>query len=432
VSLGPDPGSHPQPAGVRGAKERACAAVDAVAGDLVAVSHQLHARPELGYRERRAAALLAGRLERGGLAVRRGAYGLPTAVAARAGRQGPLVVVCCEYDALPGMGHACGHNVIAAAGLGAGLALAGLAGPLGGRVMVLGTPAEEGGGGKVLLGDRGAFDGAAAAALVHPSSFEVVMPHLSAVSTLEVTMLGRAAHAGLYPERGVNALDALVLGYLGLATLRQHLVPTDKVHGIVTEGGASPGVVPARAAGRFLARSATRVGLRRLRRRVLACMEAGAEAAGARLVARWRWPTYLEMRHNLPLAAAFEASLRGLGRRPLDPGQVPPSRAGSTDMGNVSHLVPAIHPMLAISPPDVVPHSPAFAAWAAGPAADQAVLDGAKALAMTAVDVWLDPALRADMRAAFAGPAAVSRAPGPRAGRPSSAGRPGAAAGHGR
>jgi amidohydrolase len=353
-------------------------------------------------------------------------------VAARAGRQGPLVVVCCEYDALPGIGHACGHNVIAAAGLGAGLALAGLAGPLGGRIMVLGTPAEEGGGGKVLLGDRGAFDGAAAAALVHPSSFEVVMPHLSAVSTLEVTMLGRAAHAGLYPERGVNALDALVLGYLGLATLRQHLVPTDKVHGIITAGGAAPGVVPARTAGRFLARSATRVGLRRLRRRVLACMEAGAEAAGARLVARWRWPTYLEMRHNLPLAAAFEANLRGLGRRPLAPGQVPPSRAGSTDMGNVSHLVPAIHPMLAISPPEVVPHSPAFAAWSAGPAADQAVVDGAKALAMTAVDVWLDPALRTDMRAAFAGPAAVRGVPGRRPSRSPQAGRPGAAAGHGR
>jgi metal-dependent amidase/aminoacylase/carboxypeptidase family protein len=138
------------------------------------------------------------------------------------------------------------------------------------------------------------------------------------------------------------------------------------------------------------------------------------------------------MRHNLPLAAAFEANLRGLGRRPLTPGQVPPSRAGSTDMGNVSHLVPAIHPMLAISPPEVVPHSPAFAAWSAGPAADQAVVDGAKALAMTAVDVWLDPALRADMRAAFAGPAAVRDVPGRRPSRSPHAGRPGAAAGHGR
>jgi amidohydrolase len=387
---------------VAAAKRRACAAVDAVAGDLVAISHELHRHPELGYHEQHAARLLADRLERGGLAVERHAYGLPTAFAGRAGTaSGPEVVICCEYDAIAGMGHACGHNVVSAAGLGAGLALAALAGPLGGRVTVLGTPAEEGGGGKILLADRGAFAGAAAAMLVHPASEETVLPHINAASTLRITMTGRAAHASMYPEAGVNALDALVLGYLGLATLRQHLVPTDKVHGIITDGGSAPGVVPARAAGRFLVRSANRASLARLRQRVLATFRAGALAAGARLVARWPWPEYAEMRHSLPLAHAFEANLRALGRHPVPPSRIPVSRAASTDLGNVSHLVPAIHPKLAISPPGVVPHSPAFAARAVGPAADRAVVDGAKAMAMTAIDIWQRPDLRAAMRYAF-------------------------------
>jgi amidohydrolase len=346
-------------------------------------------------------------------------------------------VLCCEYDALPGIGHGCGHNVVAAAGLGAGIALAGLAAELGGRVTVLGTPAEEGGGGKVRLAGLGAFAGATAAMLVHPGAEETVLPHINAASTLEVTVVGRAAHASMAPERGVNALDGLVLGYLGLAALRQHLVATDKVHGVLTDGGRLPAVVPARAAGRFMVRSADEAGLVQLRRRVLACLAGGAEAAGARLVTRWLWPDYQEMWHNLPLAGAFEANLRSLGRRPVPPADIPAGRAASTDLGNVSHLVPAIHPKLAICPPGVAQHSPAFAACAAGPAADRAVLDGAKALAMTAVDLWLQAGLRAAVRAAFPGLTAADRHPtGPRPARSAGgrrpAGRPGAAAGLGR
>jgi len=390
---------------IAAAKRRACAAVDAIADELVAISHELHSHPEPGYHERHAAALLAGRLARGGFAVQRHAFGLPTAFAAHAGTPaGPRVVICCEYDAIPGMGHACGHNIVGAAGLGAGLALAGIAAPVGGRVTVLGTPAEEGGGGKILLADRGAFAGAAAAMLVHPAPYETVRPHINAASTLHVTTIGRAAHASMFPEAGVNALDALVLGYLGLATLRQHLAPTDKVHGIITDGGTAPSVVPARAAGWFMVRSANGTDLVRLRQRVLAAFRAGALSAGARLVAQWQWPQYAEMRHSLPLAVACEENLRALGRHPVPPERIPVSRAASTDLGNVSHLVPAIHPKLAISPPDVVPHSPAFARWAVGPAADRAVVDGAKALAMTAIDVWLRPRLRAAMRYPFSRP----------------------------
>jgi amidohydrolase len=405
----------PGPAAVGGAKRQACAAVDAMAGELVAVSHRIHAHPELGYREEHAARLLAQAMRDRRLAVQVGPYGLPTAVAGRVGAAGdPHVIVSCEYDAVPGLGHACGHNVIAAAGLGAGLALAPLAGPLGGRLTVLGTPAEEGGGGKILLGEQGAFDGVTAAMQVHPSSYEAVLPPVNAAATLEATMHGRAAHASMYPERGVNALDALVLGYLGLSALRQHLIPTDKVHGIITAGGSTPSVVPEVAAGTFMVRSATLPGLERLKGRVLACLQGGAGAAGARLTARWRWPTYLDMRHNPPLAGAFEANLRALGRRPLAPAEVPATRAASTDMGNVSHLVPAIQPMLVVSPPDVVPHTAAFAAWAVRPPADRAVLDGAKALAMTAIDLWLRPDLAEAVRISHRGRPVAAR----RAGRP--------------
>ena len=432
--------------GLQAAKTQACAVVDELAGDLVAVSHQLHAYPELAWHERHSAALLASALDRGGLRTEVGAYGLPTSFAGRAGTGGPLVVICCEYDALPELGHACGHNVIAAAGLGAGLALAALADRLGGRVTVLGTPAEEGGGGKIVLAGRRAFADADAALLAHPSSNEVVMPPINANSTIEVVMVGRAAHASMHPEQGVNALDALVLGYMGVAALRQHLVPTDKVHGIVTDGGSSPNVVPDRAAGRFMVRSADQAGLRPLRRRVLGCFQAGADAAGAGMRSRTVGPEYAEMWHNLPLAAAWAANAVRLGRRLGRAGTVPPTTAGSTDMGNVSQLVPAIHPKLAISPPDVNQHSPGFAVWAARPAADRAVIDAAKALAMTTIDVWLRPELRAAMRAAFderrrASVTPGSAAPGPalrprRPARPGpmvpAAGWPGAAAGPGR
>ncbi|MGV9868706.1 peptidase dimerization domain-containing protein [Rhodococcus koreensis] len=257
----------------------------------------------------------------------------------------------------------------------------------------MGTPAEEGGGGKIVLARRGAFTDAAAAMLTHPSSYEVVMPHINAVATLDVTMTGRAAHASMFPERGINALDGLVLGYNALAALRQHMPPTDKIHGIFTDGGQLPNVVPARAAGRFMVRSASTDGLAVLQRRVVRCFRGAADATGAHATVSWRWPSYSEMWHSHPIADAFEQNVRSLGRLPLSAADVPATRAGSTDMGDVSHLVPAIHPKLAISPPDVVPHSAEFARWSASPAADCAVLDGAKAMAMTVLDLWLMPEL---------------------------------------
>lgn len=397
-----DPGVA-SPAAVDIARVKAAVqrAVDDRAGQILAVSHRIHARPELAFRERHAAGLLVTALTAGGFRVEFPAYGLETAFAARTGGgPGPHVVICCEYDALPGLGHACGHNVIAAAGLGAGLALAPVARLLGTRLTVLGTPAEEGGAGKELLARRGALRDVDAAMMVHPNAYETAYPRLLAAAQLRVDMHGRAAHASLFPDRGVNALDALVLSYLGVAMLRQHLPPGDRVSGIVVSGGQAVNVVPDRAAARWLLRAPDERGLRRLEQRVLACARAGAAAAGGRCSVARLAPDYAELTPNRPLAEAYSADARRLGRRLLAPTALPATVVGSTDMGNFARRVPAIHPMIAIAPWGITPHTSEFARAAVSPAASRAILDGAKALAMTTADLWLDPALAARVRGA--------------------------------
>ncbi|MDP8987782.1 MAG: M20 family peptidase, partial [Actinomycetota bacterium] len=237
-------------------KERVCDRVDELAPALIAVSHEIHAHPELCYEERFAHELLTSLLEREGLEVARGAYGLDTAFEARSGGEGPTVVVCCEYDALPGIGHACGHNVIAAATAGAGLAAATVADEAGGRVRVLGTPAEEGGAGKVELAHHGALDGVDAAMMVHPAAADLATMDSLAAAMLEVEYFGEAAHAAAAPHRGRNALDAAVLGYLNVAALRQHIADTERVHGVITKGGDKANIVPDHTAMGWMVRSA--------------------------------------------------------------------------------------------------------------------------------------------------------------------------------
>jgi amidohydrolase len=377
-------------------------AVEDHARQLLAVSHRIHALPELAFRERHAAGLLAQALSSAGFRVEYPAYGLETAFAARAGRgAGPHVLICCEYDALPGLGHACGHNVIAAAGLGAGLALAPLTTRLGGRLTVLGTPAEEGGAGKELLARRGALRGVAAAMMVHPNAYETAYPRLLAAAQLQVELCGRAAHASLFPDRGVNALDALVLSYLGVAMLRQHLPSGDRVSGIVVSGGQAVNVIPDRTVSRWLLRAPHELRLRRLEQRVLACARGGAAATGAKCSVVRSAPDYAELIANHPLAEAYTSNALRLGRRLLPPGAIPHTVVGSTDMGNVARRVPAIHPMVAIAHWGVAPHTREFAQAAVSPAATKAILDGAKAMAMTTVDLWLNPFLSARVRAEY-------------------------------
>ncbi|HZM43054.1 MAG TPA: M20 family metallopeptidase [Acidimicrobiales bacterium] len=374
------------------AKSRLAAEVDGRADVLLDVSRRIHAQPELGYEEHFAHDLLTGVLKDAGLAVTRAARGVDTAFEARAGGIGPLVAVVCEYDALPGIGHACGHNVIAAAGLGAGLAAAALAEELGGQVLVVGTPAEEGGGGKVRLIDGGTFKGVDAALMVHPADADLTAMDVVALQQAHVTYTGEAAHAAAFPHRGRNALDAAVLGYLNVAALRQHIAAGERLHGIITDGGDRPNIVPAYARTEWIVRSPTVAGLEVLKTRFLACLEAGATAAGCEMDLEWIDPVYADMIDSQAIVERYRANAEALGRIVRVPS--PQARVvGSTDMGNVSYVVPSIHPMIRVAPPGVPIHTPAFAGFAGGPEGDAAVLDGAKALAFTVADLWLDGGL---------------------------------------
>lgn len=383
------------------AKRRATEIVDGLATELVAAAHDIHARPELAYEEHYASSRLAEILRDHGLGVEHPAYGIDTAFVAHAGSRGPTVAVCCEYDALPGLGHGCGHNVIGTAGLGAGLALAALADELGGRVTILGTPAEEqGGGGKVRLLEAGAFAGADVAMMVHPEPADVEYAPYLANDILVVEMHGKASHASSTPWAGINALDALVLGYTAVAALRQHLRDDEKVHGIILHGGTADNIVPDFASARFRVRARNRERLEQLKPRVLDCFAGAATQTGARLQHHWLGG-YLDMRSNKTLAAAYRANGEAIGRKFFDPGRIPPSVAGSTDMGNVSYALPSIHPVIGMVPLDVPGHSEEFARWSISDAADRCVVDGAKMLAMTGIDVWLRPDLLDAVRTEF-------------------------------
>jgi len=382
-------------------KARMCERIDALADVLLSASHDIHAHPELAYEEHHAHQLLTDILEREGVAVTRSAHGLDTAFDARAGGEGPELAVCCEYDALPGVGHACGHNIIATAGLGAGLAAAALADEAGGRVRILGTPAEEAGAGKVYMADAGAFVGVDAAVMVHPADADLLAMDAIAAVTMEVEWFGLAAHAAAFPHLGRNALDAAVLGYMNVAALRQHIEATDRVHGIFRKGGDKPNIVPDHIVMEWMVRSARLASLEPLTERVVAAWEAGATATGCRCEHRPVHPTYADMVDNPVLAELYRANATALGRAPETPG--PGARViGSTDMGNVSYLVPAIHPMIAVAPTGVSIHSHEFTRYAASPAGDEAVIFGAKALAMTIADVWADRSLVDAAQAAFA------------------------------
>jgi amidohydrolase len=381
---GTDPSSTARTAELR---DRAWALVDAHAELLVDVSHQIWDHPELCFEEHFAHDLLCRSLESAGLEVTPHAFGVDTAFSSDRGTEGPLVAVLCEYDALPDIGHACGHNVIAAAGLGAGLAAAALADELGGRVRILGTPAEEGGGGKVFLLRNGAFADVDAALMVHPADRDLPSMRAIAIQELNVDYEGVPSHAAAAPELGRNALDAAVLGYVNVAALRQHIGSDERIHGIFTHAGDKPNIVPRRASAQWYVRSPDLDGLESLKSRVLGCLEAGASAAGCSMHHTWHDPAYADLVDDPWLLDRWMRHATDLGRPPQDPDEVG-SVIGSTDMGNVSHAVPSIHPMLAVAPRGVSIHTPEFADHARGPAGDRAVLDGAKGMVATVLDRW--------------------------------------------
>jgi amidohydrolase len=373
---------------IEGARER-----------LLELSHRIHAEPELGMEEEKACAWLSDELTGAGFAVDRGVGGLDTAFSARSG-PGPFrVVVCAEYDALPEIGHACGHNIIAAMSVGAGLGLAAVADDIGVEVTVLGTPAEESHGGKIILLEQGAFDGVHAAMMVHPTPFDVARMPIIAVNQLNVQYFGKEAHASAFPELGVNAADAMVVAQTAIGLLRQHLRPTDRVHGIVTHGGDAPNVVPSRTEGTWLVRAHDLSELAEVEAKVMRCFEAGALATGARLEVTPEHPPYAEMHHDPALSSLYRANAEALGRSFLDFGD-DERTAGSTDMGNVSLAVPSIHPSIGIDSLPAANHQPEFTAQCVTPVADKAVLDGAIAMAWTVIDAVADDQLRERLMAA--------------------------------
>jgi amidohydrolase len=369
--------------------------IDRAREQLIDLSHRLHAHPELAFDEVRSSTWVAELLASGGLDVELGICDLPTAFAARAGH-GPLHIgICAEYDALPDIGHACGHNVIAAAAVGAGLALAELADELGLRVTVFGTPAEEGGGGKILMLQRGAFDGVHAAMMVHPSPIEQDSMRCLAVSHVDVHFHGKAAHASAYPDQGINAADAITIAQTAIGLLRQHIRPTDRIHGIVTKGGEAPNIVPAHTVSKWYIRAKTVAELGALEPRVQRCFEAGATATGCRLEIAPQSPVYSEMETDAELVHLYRINAEALGRTfPDIPVDLQERHAGSTDMANVSLAIPTIHPMLGLDSLPAVNHQPEFAAYCVTPIADQALTDGATAMAWTAIDAASDPKVK--------------------------------------
>ncbi len=374
---------------IEGAKAEAKAGVAAAADELIDVSRRIHANPELAMQERQAAALLAERLETHGFQVERNAGSLETAFRATWG-EGPVTIAyVCEYDALPEIGHACGHNLIAAAGLGAAYGLKAALSPSQVRLLVIGTPAEESIGGKIILLERGAFEGVDVALMAHPSPVDVDMPPMYGVDEVEVEYKGRSAHASFAPEMGINALDGLVTAYQAIAQLRQHIRRDARIHGIITDGGGAPNVVPERAAGYFMVRALQPAYLEELKGKVQRCFEAGAAASGAEVEVKWRPWSWAPMRNNNALAAAYRANAESLGRTFLDARL---DSTGSTDMGNVSYALPSIHPMFGVGGM-AFNHTPAFTDAAATDAAHGSMVQAAQALAMTGVDVALDPDL---------------------------------------
>lgn len=367
------------------------AAFDRAEADLVALSHRIHAHPEVKWEEEQACAWLGEALTGYGFSVETGICQLPTAFDARAG-SGPLhVVICAEYDALPGIGHACGHNVIAATAVGTGLALAAVADHLGLTVRVLGTPAEEGGGGKILLLQRGAFAGAHMAMMTHPGPVDVVEWPIIAAQLFRIRYTGKEAHASAYPELGINAADALTVSGVAIGLLRQHIHAGDRVHGVITHGGEAPNVVPAHTEAEYVIRGTTVAEFEMIRERVMRCFEAGALATGATLDVLPQHEPYAEMHHDPDIAAAYRRNAESLGRTfgPFDPRAVV-----STDMGNVSLAIPSIHPGIGVDSLPAVNHQPEFAAHCVTPAADHAIRDGAVAMAWTTIDCATDEAVR--------------------------------------
>jgi amidohydrolase len=363
--------------------------IDARYQQLGELSRNIHSNPEVAFQEFKAAAWLAEYLEDSGFSVERGICELPTAFRGSYGAGEPVIAILAEYDALPKLGHACGHNLIATSAVGAGVAAKRAVDTFGGSVMVIGTPGEELYGGKAIMAERGAFDDVDMAMIVHPGGGNRVVMNTLACQTLDVEFFGRAAHAAAKPEAGINALEAMIQSYNAINSLRQHIREKARIHGIITDGGEAANIVPAHTAASFIVRAEDDRYLDELKERVINCFAGAARATGAELKCRWAEVRYAAMLNNVTMARLFRSNMKSLGRN-IRLGDAT-LWSGSTDVGNVSQLVPAIQPLVAIAPDDVLIHSPRFAEAATSEDGLRCMLDAAKAMAMTVVDVLADP-----------------------------------------
>ncbi len=373
-------------------KARVAGAVEAARAEIIDLSHRIHANPEPAFEERQAATWIAEVLRRHGYAVEHPAGSLETAIRATLpgghGGPGPRIGILAEYDALPGLGHGCGHNTMAASGVGAAIALAAVADELPGEIVFLGTPAEERGSGKQIMIDDGLFEGIDAALLYHPCDRDHVESHPLASEDVDVVFTGLQAHASADPWRGKNALDAMIALFSSVGLWRQQLRPTARVHGIITDGGTAANIIPERTVAWFMLRSDDQADYEEMKRRFSAMCQAAALATDTTVEVTYSGKA-TTMRNNAVLAERFRANMGAYGI--VDMGDDP--NAGSTDMGNVSWVCPTIHPDLAICEEGVPGHSTRFRDAAALPRADETTLLAATPVAQTAVDLYLDPAL---------------------------------------
>jgi len=367
-------------------KERIKAEVSVILKELQSIRDYLYENPEEGYKEIKASAILEESLINHGFAVETGIYGINTAFRGTydSGIKGPKIAFLCEYDALPGIGHGCGHNLIATIGLGAGIALKSVINEIGGSIVVLGTPAEETSGAKVKMAKGGEFEGVTAAMMVHPSPLTEESGKSLAISAFKFEYTGKTAHAAQAPEKGINALDSVILLFNGINAMRQHVTSDVRIHGIITEGGLAANIVPERAVAEFYIRAETVEKNEEVIKKVVAIAQGAATMTGATVKISNFEATYEDLRTNKILSDLFNNNLTALGEKEIRP---PGDSLGSLDMGDVSQVVPAIHPWLGFGNKDLVPHTREFAAETISESGNQVLYRGACALAMTAYDI---------------------------------------------
>jgi amidohydrolase len=387
--------------GIAALKEGITREIEERAEELKALSRQLHDNPEIAFQEKQAAAWLSEYLEQNGFTLEHGTGELPTAFKGRYGKGKPVIALMAEYDALPKIGHGCGHNLIATTSIAAGVAGRKVVDSLGGTVMVIGTPGEELTGGKAIMVNRGAFSDVDAAMMVHPGGGNTVIMNTLACQTLEVEFFGRSAHASAEPEAGINALEAMIISYNGINSLRQHIKDKARIHGIITDGGEAANIVPAHSAARFFVRAEDDEYLKVIKERVIDCFTGASIATGAELKYKWDDVSYAAMNNNETMARLFQRNMESLGQDiPLRDDS---TWGGSTDAGNVSQILPTIHPLVRIAGNEVLIHTPEFANVAGSEEGFQKMMVAAKAMGMTMVDLLADPALLESAREEFRG-----------------------------